>query len=213
MVKKITWAEAVKPLLKKYRRKKHPLEYKSLYELLVMVILSAQDSDRHINQVSGELFKAFPDMKSLSRASADSLYPFIGKVRNFANKTKWLMALSQRIKKDANIQPKMETLTALPGIGRKSANVIMREAKVKPEGVIVDLHVVRVAPRLGIATGTNPLKIEKQIMELVPQKDWDVGMCMSFLGREICRPKNPKCPECVMNKVCGYYNGKKIVKS
>jgi endonuclease-3 len=213
MVKKITWAEAVKPLLKKYRRKKHPLEYKSLYELLVMVILSAQDSDRHINQVSGELFKAFPDMKSLSRASADSLYPFIGKVRNFANKTKWLMALSQRIKKDANIKPVMETLTALPGIGRKSANVIMREAKVKPEGVIVDLHVVRVAPRLGIATGTNPLKIEKQIMELVPQKDWDVGMCMSFLGREICRPKNPKCPECVMNKVCGYYNGKKIVKS
>ena len=81
----------------------------------------------------------------------------------------------------------------------------MREAGKPAEGVIVDLHVVRVAPRLGIATGTDPKKIEKQIMEILPKKDWDAGMAMSFHGREICRPK-PKCEICFMTDVCNYYN-------
>jgi len=100
----------------------------------------------------------------------------------------------------------MEELTALPGIGRKSANVIMRESDIPAEGVIVDLHVVRVAPRLGIASGTDPKKIEKQIMDEIPSNDWgEIGMAMSFLGREICRPTNPKCLECPMNTVCEYY--------
>jgi len=84
--------------------------------------------------------------------------------------------------------------------------VIMREAGAKPEGVVVDLHVVRVAPRLGIATGTDPKKIEKQIMETLPQSEWDAGMAMSFLGREICRPQ-PKCEICLMKSICAYYNG------
>ena len=83
----------------------------------------------------------------------------------------------------------------------------MREAGEKAEGVIVDLHVVRVAPRLGIASGTDPKKIEKQIMDILPQKDWDAGMAISFLGREICRPE-PKCEICLMNVVCEYYNNK-----
>jgi endonuclease III len=82
----------------------------------------------------------------------------------------------------------------------------MRELGIKAEGIIVDLHVVRVAPRLGIATGTDPKKLEKQMMEVLDQKDWgEVGMAISFLGRETCRPKNPKCNECVMTKVCEYY--------
>jgi len=110
----------------------------------------------------------------------------------------------KKIKNDKSIPLNQEELTELPGIGRKSANVIMREAGAKPEGVIVDLHVVRVAPRLGIATGTDPKKIEKQIMDALPQKDWDAGMAMSFLGREICRPQ-PKCEICLMRPVCTYY--------
>ena len=181
------------------------MDYKNNYQLLVGVILSAQDSDKHINQLAPELFKAFPNMEALSRATSETLFPFIGKVRNFGNKTNWLMELAQKVKKDSNIPLTLDGLTALPGIGRKSANVIMREAGVAPEGVIVDLHVVRVAPRLGIASGTDPKKIEKQIMEILPQKEWDAGMAMSFLGREICRPQ-PKCEECLMNKVCAYYN-------
>lgn len=200
------WPSALKPLLAKYKGKPHPLEYKSLYQLLVMVILSAQDSDRNINSLAPALFKAFPDMKSLARADGEALFPFISKVRNFGNKTKWLIELSNIVKDDKNIPLTLEELTQLPGIGRKSANVIMREAKVKAEGVIVDLHVVRVAPRLGIATGTDPKKIEKQIMEALPEKDWgEAGMAISFLGRETCRPTNPKHNECVMKGACEYY--------
>ena len=112
--------------------------------------------------------------------------------------------MAQTIKDDKNIPSTLDELTALKGIGRKSANVILREAGKPAEGVIVDLHVVRVAPRLGIATGTDPKKIEKQIKETLPQKQWDAGMAMSFLGREICRP-TPKCEICLMNTVCEYY--------
>lgn len=203
---KQNWSDALKPLLAKYKGKPHPLEYKNIYQLVVMVILSAQDSDKHINEVAPPFFKAFPDMKALGRADAEMLYKFIGKVRNFGNKTKWLLDLAQKIKDDKNIPLTMEELIELPGIGRKSANVIMREAGVKAEGVIVDLHVLRVAPRLGIASGTDPKKMEKQIMEEIPQKDWgQIGMAISFLGRETCRPTGPKCGECVVSKSCAYF--------
>jgi len=205
---KVNWPVAIKPLLKKYKDKKHPLEYGNVYQLLVMVILSAQDSDKNINNIATELFKAFPNMQALSNATPETLYPYIRKVRSFAKKTQWLIDMSQKIKKDSHIPLTQETLTELPGIGRKSANVIMREAGAPVEGVIVDLHVVRVAPRLGIATGTDPKKIEKQIMEALPRKLWDAGMAMSFHGREICRPQ-PKCEICFMRKVCAFYNKSK----
>ena len=205
-MKAINWQNELKPLLAKYKGKKHPLDYKNTYQLLVMVVLSAQDSDKHINQVAIDFFKVFPDIKSLAKANEQDLFQLIGKVRNFGNKTKWLLQLAQTIKEDKNIPLTMEALTELPGIGRKSANVIMRESGVKAEGIIVDLHVVRVAPRIGIACGTDPKKIEKQIMEVVPEKDWgEIGMAISFLGREICRPTNPNHHECPLNKVCQYY--------
>lgn len=213
MPPKINWPEAIRPLLKKYKSKKHPLDYENVYQLVIMVVLSAQDSDRHINQIAPEFFKAFPNMEALARAEADSLFPFIGKVRNFPSKAKWLIELAQKIKKDKNIPLTLDELIKLPGIGRKSANVIKRESGARAEGVIVDLHVVRVAPRLGIASGTDPKKIEKQIMDVIPQKDWDVGMAMSFLGREICRPTGPKCEICVMNTFCAFYNGWEITPS
>ena len=209
MPPKTNWPKAIQPLLKKYKNTRHPLEYKNIYQLLVMVVLSAQDSDRNINKLAPKLFEAYPNMKALSKATEETLFPFISKVRNFANKTKWLMEIAKTIKEDKKIPLTHESLTSLKGIGSKSANVILREARKPAEGVIVDLHVVRVAPRLGIAKGTDPKKIEKQIKEILPQKDWDAGMAMSFHGREICRPQ-PKCEICLMTKVCEYY--KVIVK-
>ncbi|MBC8048027.1 MAG: endonuclease III [Fimbriimonadaceae bacterium] len=201
----INWEKEIQPLIKKYKGKKHPLEYNNIYQLVIMVVLSAQDSDKHINQVAPAFFKAFPNMRSLAKADADALMPFLNSVRNFGNKIKWLTALSQKIKDDKNIPTNMDALTALSGIGRKSANVIMREAGVKAEGVIVDLHVIRVANRLGITKSEDPKKIEQDIMKVIPQKDWaEAGMNMSFLGREICRPK-PLCPECLMKPVCEFY--------
>ncbi len=208
MPSKTDWTKAIQPLLKKYKKTKHPLDYKNIYQLLVMVVLSAQDSDRNINSIAPKLFDAYPNMKTLSRASEETLFPFISKVRNFANKAAWLIEIARAIKLDKNIPLTHEGLTSLKGIGSKSANVILREAGKPAEGVIVDLHVVRVAPRLGIATGTDPKKIEKQIKEILPQKYWDAGMAMSFHGREICRPQ-PKCEICLMRSVCAYYKANK----
>jgi len=200
--------ESLELLMQQYHNHKHPLDYKSRYQLLVMVILSAQDSDKHINELAPVIFEAYPSMNALATATAEDLHQLISSVRNFGNKAAWLVKLSQLIGDDDNIPTNMTELTKLPGIGRKSANVIIRESGNEAEGVIVDLHVVRVAPRIGIATGTQPEKIEKQIMAIVQKKRWnDIGMAISFLGREICRPTNPKCDKCVMCAVCHYHNG------
>jgi len=205
MNKAVNWPEAVKPLLKKYKGKPHPLEAKNAYQYMVLVLLSAQSNDALINKLSPDLFKAYPNLQSLATALPEDLYPYITKVRNYQNKAKWLTNIAKELKKDSNIPHTMDQLVKLPGIGRKSANVILRESGAEPEGIIVDLHVLRVAPRLGIAEGDDATKMEKQLMETLPKSEWDVGMAISFLGREICRP-NPQCEECLMNKVCAYYN-------
>lgn len=206
----IDWNKALKPLFKKYYGRKHPLEYKNLYQLLVAVVLSARDSDRNINSLSPALFEKFSSMKYLAKATPEDLYPYISKVSNFGNKAQWLTKTAKEIKDDKNIPLSQEGLTQFSGIGRKSANVIMSQMGVPAEGVIVDLHTLRVAPRLGIAQGTNPEKIEKQLMEKVDKKNWHLlGMSLTYLGRETCRPTNPKCHECVVNSVCKFYKEQK----
>src|SRR5690606_56104 len=206
MPPQIDWPKAIKPLLKKYKKEKHPLIYENNYQLLVGVVLSAQDSDKRINEVTPIFFERFPGMASLAKATPEDLSSIISTIRSNRKKTAWLIEMANIIKNDSNIPLTLDELTALPGIGRKSANVIKREAGAPAEGVIVDLHVVRVAPRLGIASGSDPKKIEKQIMETLHQKQWDAGMAMSFHGREICRPQ-PQCELCMMRPVCAYYNG------
>jgi endonuclease-3 len=200
------WKTKLAPILEKYRGRKHPLEYQNLFQLLVMVVLSAQDSDANINSISPALFEAFPNMKQLAASNVETLIPYISKVRNFGTKAKWLLEIAQTIQKDENIPLTMEGLTALKGIGRKSANVILREAKVSAEGIIADLHVIRVSPRIGLIPETQDgNKVEKQLMQILPKEIWgEIGMTISFLGREICRPK-PKCEECPINPICEYY--------
>jgi endonuclease-3 len=201
------WMKYLEPLFELYGSRKHPLDYKNRFQLVVMVILSAQDSDKHINEVAKLLFEAYPSMASLAQSNETELQKYIGSVMNFANKSKWLITLANSVKTDEKIPTIMEELIKLPGIGRKSANVIIRETNGKAEGIIVDLHVVRVAPRIGIANGTTPVKIEKLLMEIIPRERWnDAGMAISFLGREVCRPTNPKCDICVMNSACHYHN-------
>lgn len=204
------WTKAIRPLIKTYKDRRHPLEYKNTYQLLVMVVLAAQATDKLINDLAPALFKQFPSMKELAKQTPESIMPHITKVRNYRNKAGWLSKIAGIIKKDSNIPIGMDELVALPGIGRKSAHVIRREAGESPEGVMVDLHTVRVAPRLGIAHSDDPKKIEEEIMEKLPQKDWDAGMAMSFHGRDICRPK-PMCEICFMRSVCEYY--KKVVSA
>jgi endonuclease-3 len=200
----INWPVAIRPLLKKYKDKKHPLNYRNIYQLVVMVVLSAQSSDEHINELAPALFKKFPKLASLGAVAPEELYPYFKGVRNFAHKAKWLTGIGKEVHQ---IPLTLDELTALPGIGRKSANVILREAGRPAEGIIVDLHVVRVAQRLGIVREEDPKKIELRLMDILPEKEWDAGMAMSFLGREICHPK-PECEVCLMRRVCKYYKNK-----
>lgn len=200
------WEAKLTPILERYKDRKHPLEYHNLYQLVVMVVLSAQDSDANINKIAPALFEIFPNMKSLAVSNVDALIPYISKVRNFGTKANWLIEIAQTIQEDKNIPQTMESLMALKGIGRKSANVIMREAGAPPEGIIADLHVIRVTPRIGLIAETKDgNKVEKQLMQILPKNIWgEIGMAFSFLGREICRPK-PKCDECPINEICEYY--------
>lgn len=188
------WSEKLKPLIEKYKGKKHPLEYKNTYQLMIMVILSAQDSDANINKITPALFEVYPNMESLAVSNVEALIPNISKVRNFGTKANWIIEIAQTIQSDENIPLTMEKLTALKGIGRKSANVIIRETNSPAEGIIADLHVIRVAPRIGLCNETKDgNKVEKQLMQILPKNIWnEIGMAISFLGREICRPTNPK---------------------
>lgn len=200
------WETKLIPILEKYKDRKHPLDYQNLYQLVVMVVLSAQDSDANINKIAPALFEVFPNMKSLAVSNVDALIPYISKVRNFGTKASWIIEIAQTVQEDENIPLTMENLTALKGIERKSANVIMREAGIAAEGIIADLHVIRVAPRIGlIPESKDGNKVEKQLMQILPKNIWgEIGMTISFLGREICRP-TPKCEECPINDVCVYY--------
>ncbi len=201
------WNQKIIPLLEKYKGRKHPLEYQNLYQLLVMVVLSAQDSDANINTIAPTIFEKFPNIETLSKSNVTELIPFLNKIKNFETKSIWLIEISQILKTNDNIPLNMKSLTSLKGIGRKSANVIIRESNTNPEGIIVDLHVVRVAPRIGLTNATDANKIEIQLMNIFDKKIWsEVGMAISFLGREICRPTNPRCHECPINMNCNYYN-------
>ncbi len=201
------WAKKLEPILVKYKGRKHPLDHHNLYQLLVMVVLSAQDSDANINNISPALFTAYPNMESLLGSNIETLIPYISSVKNFENKAKWLMEIAKKSQKDENIPLSMHALVALKGVGRKSANVIRREFSVPATGIIADLHVIRVAPRIGITTETKDgIKAEKQLMQVLPNNIWsEIGMAISFLGRETCRPQ-PKCPECPINSICKYYS-------
>lgn len=203
----IDWNENLLPILEEYKTKKHPLQFQNVYQLLIMVVLSAQDSDENINKISPYFFSKFPNLENLAKSNVDEIIHLINTVKFYENKANWIINTATKLKKDNNIPLTMKELTSLKGIGRKSANVIMREANIAPEGIIVDLHVLRTASRIGLIKPTKDgLKAEKQLMAVLPKKIWnDIGMALSFLGREICRPA-PKCSQCLICSTCQYPN-------
>lgn len=200
------WNALLLPLFKKYGTRKHPLHYENLYQLVVMIVLSAQTTDALVNSLAPALFKQFPSFRMLAKASPEELYPFIKSVRGFRKKAQWLVEIAKRIKEETSLPLTIEALTELPGIGRKTANVILREAGAPAQGIFIDLHVARVVPRLGITPETNPEKMEKILLSLLQQKYWhQAGMALSYLGREICRPTQPQCTECLLQSSCEWY--------
>lgn len=206
---RMDWNQGLKPILDMYRGRPHPLEHgNSRYHLLVMVLLSAQDSDRHINEIAPELFATYPTIGHLAKATREDLRRYIGGVVNIEKKSEWLLKTAKEIGSDAKIPQKLDDLIKFSGIGRKSANVIIRESRGPAEGVIVDLHVLRCSPRIGVSKGKTPEAIEKDLMKKVSRENWgEVGMAISFLGREICRP-TPKCGQCPLNTICHFYTKK-----
>jgi len=161
------WSEKLKPLIEKYKEKKHPLEYKNTYQLIIIVILSAQDSYANINKIAPALFKVYSNMESLAVSNVEALIPHISKIRNFGTKANWIIEIAQTIQSNENIPLTMEKLTALKVIGRKSANVIIRKTNNPAEGIIADLHVIRVAPRIGLCNETKDgNKVEKLLMQI-----------------------------------------------
>lgn len=199
------WAKDLEPLTEKYGKQKHPLNYENRYQLLTMIILSAQTTDNLVNKLAPEFFKAFPSMEAMKLHQPEDLYPYISNVRGFMKKAKWIVDIAKAVGDDSGIPHTIEELTKLPGIGRKSANVLIRESNEEAEGVMVDLHVARVTPRLGIASSEKPDKIEKEIMQAFPKGKWnEIGMALSYHGRETCRPK-PECGRCIVNEACDYY--------
>ncbi|MFZ4620016.1 MAG: endonuclease III domain-containing protein [Bacteroidota bacterium] len=206
--KTIDWNTALKPLFKKYKGKKHPLAFENPYQLMVMIVMSARASDAMVNALAPAFFKKYPSFKHLAKAKPQELYPIM-KVPGFRNKAEWIIGMAKTVNELGTIPESMVELTSMKGFGRKSANVFMSQTGLTAEGVIVDLHTLRVAPRLGIAEGDDPKKVELQLMEKVEKKNWHLlGMSLTYLGRETCRPTDPKCHECVMSSYCDFFNRK-----
>jgi endonuclease-3 len=182
------------------------LDYRTPFELLVATILSAQSTDERVNMVTPALFARFPDARSLARTTAKELEPIILSTGFFRQKAKSLIGMAQQLvdEHDGQVPADMEKLTALPGVGRKTANVVLGHALGVP-GLPVDRHVLRVSNRIGIARGDDPEIVEEQLCAALPKAQWTLASDVQILhGRRICRPK-PLCGECSVRKDCDYF--------
>jgi endonuclease-3 len=182
------------------------LHYRNPFELLAATILSAQSTDVRVNMVTPALFRKYPDARALARATPAELEPQIVSTGFFRQKAKALIGMAQALVAEHGgaVPADMEKLTALPGVGRKTANVVLGHALGVP-GLPVDRHVLRVANRIGIAEGDDPEMVEEQLCSRLPPRMWTLASDVQILhGRRICRPK-PRCDECSVREYCDYY--------
>jgi endonuclease-3 len=191
--------------------KQHPnadteLHYRNPFELLVATILSAQSTDERVNIVTPTLFARYPDARSLAAASTAELENLIMSTGFFRQKSKALIGMSRQLvdQYDGQVPADMDALTSLPGVGRKTANVVLGHALGVP-GLPVDRHVLRVANRIGMAKSDDPERVEAQLCKSLPRNMWTLASDVQILhGRRICRPK-PLCDRCSVRKDCEYY--------
>jgi endonuclease-3 len=182
------------------------LHYRNPFELLVATILSAQSTDERVNIVTPALFARYPDAQSLAAASTPHLEKLILSTGFFRQKAKALIGMSRQLveQHDGQVPADMDALTALPGVGRKTANVVLGHALGVP-GLPVDRHVLRVANRIGLANSDDPERVEAQLCASLPKSMWTLASDVQILhGRRICRPK-PLCGRCSVRKDCEYY--------
>jgi endonuclease-3 len=182
------------------------LHYRNAFELLAATILSAQSTDQRVNMVTPALFKQYPDARRLARARPADLEPIIKSTGFFNQKGKALIGMAQKLVEEhgGEVPADMDKLTALPGVGRKTANVVLGHALGVP-GLPVDRHVLRVSNRIGIAEGDDPVKVEAQLCAALPSEKWTLASDVQILhGRRICKPK-PLCDQCSVQDDCDYY--------
>jgi endonuclease-3 len=181
------------------------LDYETPLQLLVATILSAQCTDKRVNMVTPLLFRTFPTAASLADAPREELEEIIKSTGFFRNKTKSLLGLGKALveRHNGDVPDSMEALVKLPGVGRKTANVVLGNAFRKNEGIVVDTHVARVSHRLGLTREKDPIKIEQELMPLFPREDWALlSHLLIFHGRRVCDARRPKCEICVLNDIC-----------
>ncbi|MBV9495206.1 MAG: endonuclease III [Acidobacteria bacterium] len=197
--------EILARLKRMYPKAKVALDFTNAFELLIATMLSAQSTDARVNIVTKSLFRKYPDAHAFAAASQVEMEKDVKQTGFFRNKAKAVIAASKvLVEKHGGEVPKtMEELTALPGVGRKTANVVLSNALGISVGIVVDTHVARVSGRLGLTANSDAEKIEQDLMQLVPKKEWtSYAHRVIYHGREICIARKPKCSECLLNDVC-----------
>lgn len=199
-------AERINALLReRYAEAKSQLEYASPWQLLVAVILSAQCTDARVNMVTPEFFRRWRGPAELANARLEDVENVIHSTGFYHNKAKNLIgcAILSRDAHNCQVPSNMEDLLKFPGVARKTANVVLYAGFGINMGIAVDTHVKRISHRLGLTTSTDPIKIEKDLMELFERKDWgDVNHRMVWFGRDVCKARKPACGQCEMEVFC-----------
>jgi endonuclease-3 len=197
--------EVVKRLHQLYPDAHCELNYRTPYELLVATILSAQCTDARVNMVTPVLFARFPTASALADADPAELEDIIRSTGFFRNKTRSLLVMAQALVEShgGQVPATMEALRVLPGVGRKTANVVLGNAFDINEGITVDTHVARLSGLLGFTQEVDPLKIEQDLMQLVPRRQWTLfSHLLIWHGRRVCIARRPKCAACVLSDIC-----------
>ena len=212
MTEKQRIAEIIDRLEKEYGSAHIALEYRDPFQLLVAVILSAQCTDVRVNMITPALFERFPTPREMAEADISEIEELIRSCSFFRNKAKNIKAAAQMIIKEfgGRVPDNMEDILKLPGVARKTANIVLFNAYGVIEGIAVDTHVKRLANRLGLSSEKDPVKIEKDLMKKIPRKLW--GRITYFLidhGRKICKARKPLCQECILGDLCPHYKSSK----
>jgi endonuclease-3 len=190
--------------------KQHPtahceLDHRSPFELIVSVVLSAQTTDVAVNKVTPKLFADYPDAPALAAAEPSSIEPYVAQLGFFRMKSKAIVGLARGLVEQhgGEVPRTLDELLKLPGVGRKTANVVLGVLWNIPEGVVVDTHVTRLSQRLGWTKRTEPEKIERDLCAILPKSEWDhASHVLIFHGRRCCYARKPDCPSCSVNDVC-----------
>lgn len=212
MTKKQRCIEVIKVLREKFGHPRCALNYSTPFELLIAVILSAQCTDKRVNIVTEEMFKKINTPEEFSKLSLEEIEELIKSTGFYRNKAKSIKGCSILLLENfgGEVPKTMEELITLPGVGRKTANVVRGELWRLSDGITVDTHIKRLSNLIGLVSSDNPIKIEKDLMEIVPRDEWiDFAHFLILQGRDKCIARRPKCQECEIAGLCKYNLSKK----